>query len=117
MISHELWDQALSTKRSIQEKDIESALNQLIKQYDQNFREEWGRLSSSKKQILQVMVNKGGKNLLSKESIDTNELSYPSSVQRILGSLVADDYIDKINGEYFITNILFRGWIKNLATV
>jgi len=115
MLSHELWDFAVSEKREIQEKDVEIILGQLIKQYDQNFRMEWGRLVSTKKQLLQVIASKGGKNLLSKESLEENELPYPSSVQRTLESLMADDHIDKINGEYFIVNILLREWIKRFT--
>ena len=115
MISHELWDFAFFGKKEIQEKDIEIVLEQLIKQYDQNLRSEWSRLVSTKRQLLQVIANKGGKNLLSKESLDTNELSGSSSVQRTLESLVSDDYIDRFNGEYFITNILFREWIKKFT--
>ena len=111
MISHELWDLANSVKKEIQEKDIDTVLEQLIKQYDQNLRSEWTRLVSTKKQLLQVIANKGGEHLLSKESLDANELPGPSSVQRTLESLVSDDYIDKTNGKYFITNILFREWI------
>lgn len=115
MISHELWDIAISGKKEIREKDIEIVLEQLIRQYDQNLRSEWSRLVSTKKQILQVIANKGGKNLLSKESLDTNELPGSSSVQRTLESLVGDDYIDRIDGQYFITNILFREWIKKFT--
>lgn len=115
MLSHELWDFVISDKKEIQEKDIEIVLEQLIKQYDQNLRSEWSRLASSKRQLLQVIANKGGKNLLSKESLETNELPGPSSVQRTLESLASDDYIDRINGEYLITNILFREWIKKFT--
>lgn len=115
MISHELWDLAVSGKKESRESDIDIVLEQLIKQYDQNLRSEWSRLASTKRQLLQIIANKGGKNLLSKESLDTNELPGPSSVQRTLESLAGDDYIDRINGEYFITNILFREWIKKFT--
>lgn len=115
MLSHELWDFAVFGKKEVQEKDVEIILEELIKQYDQNFRTEWTRLVSTKKQLLHLIANKGGKNLLSKESLERNELPYPSSVQRTLEKLRADDYIDKMNGEYFIVNILFREWIKRFT--
>ncbi len=115
MLSHELWDFAISNKKEIQERDVEIILNQLVKQYDQNFRTEWARLVSTKRQLLQVIAKEGGKNLFSKELMERNELPYPSTIQRTLESLITEEYIDKTNGEYFIVNILFREWIKRFT--
>lgn len=112
MISHELWDFAVTNKKAITEEGIEFVFDELIRQYNQNFHELWTKLISAKKHLLRAIAYKGGRNLLSKESLAENELGYPSSVQRTLGLLVSDGILDKVDGEYFIVDILFREWIK-----
>lgn len=112
MFSHELWDLAVSTRKRILEKDVEAVFTQLITQYDENFREVWSRLISSKRQILNVIARRGGKNLMSKDTIQMYELPYPASIQKTLESLIKDGYIDKVKDEYFIVDILFREWIR-----
>lgn len=115
MLSHELWDYSLTQGKEIKEKEIELVFQELLKQYSQNFSESWNKLIIRKKQLLQVIARKGGHNLLSKESLSENELGYPSSVQRTLELLIADGYIDKIDNEYFIVDILFREWVKRFT--
>lgn len=113
MISHELWDSAVSERRKVKERDIEIVVSQLVKQYDQNFRLDWNRLIVTKRQVLQTIANRGGRNILSKESLSTSELGYPSSVQATLQSLLNEGYIDKFEDEYCVSDILFREWIKS----
>ena len=65
----------------------------------------------SKRQLLKA-VSYGGKQVLSGDYLKKNNLGLPSAVRRTLLSLVGDGYLDKENGEYFFTDILFREWIK-----
>lgn len=115
MFSHELWDYSLSEKNEIREEEIELVFLELLKQYNQNFSEIWNKMIIRKKQLLQIIARKGGRNLFSKESLSENEIGYPSSVQRTLELLIAESYVDKIDNEYYIVDILFREWIKRFT--
>ncbi|MEW6103501.1 MAG: ATP-binding protein [bacterium] len=115
MLSHELWDYAVIQKKGANEKDIGIVFKELLKQYDQNFREHWNRLITTKRQLLQTIAHRGGNNLLSKEILSKNELGYPSSVQRTLELLIADGHIDKVGNTYFMVDIVFREWIRQFT--
>lgn len=112
MLCHELWDFAIAGQKEIKGRDVKIVFNQLVKQYDQNFRLDWDRLIIKKRQVLQTIASRGGRNLLSNYVLSNNELGYPSGVQRTLESLVDEGYIDKCEDEYFIGDILFGEWIK-----
>jgi uncharacterized protein len=116
LLSHELWDYAIANKKKIEEESVKDIFMSLIKQYDNSFRETWERLIGTKRQLLQVIALKGGQNLLSKETLEENDLSYPSSVQKTLKLLTDDGYIDKIEGKHYIVDILFKEWIKKHTT-
>ncbi len=113
LLSHETWDYAvLSKKKEINNNDIDIIFDQIIKQYEQNYKMFWERLTTRKKQVIRTISIQNGKKLLSKKTLDTNELGLPSSTQRTLESLMAENYIDKIDSKYFIVDILFKEWIK-----
>lgn len=111
LLLHELWDSKID-KGLISEKDVQSVLSQVIHLYSQNFHLEWSRLILSKRQLLKAISLYGGKQILSGDYLKKNNLGLPSAVRRTLLSLVEDGYLDKENGEYFFTDILFREWIK-----
>lgn len=111
MFCHELWDLGVS-KGNIQHGDLKYIIDQLITQQAQNFHIEWSRLILTKRQLLKAIANSGGKNILSKEYLSKNDLPYPSSTRRTLISLINDGYIEEYNKEYFISDLLFREWIK-----
>lgn len=112
MLSHELWDYGI-LKKEIREKDIQIVLNQLISQQSQYFYLEWSRLILSKRRLLKAIATCGGRNILSKKFLTRNELEYPSSVHRTLLALSKEGYLDRENDNYYITDLLFREWIKN----
>ncbi len=111
LLLHELWDSKID-KGIISEKDVQSVLSQVIHLYSQNFHLEWSRMILSKRQLLKAISLYGGKQILSGDYLEKNNMGLPSSVRRTLLSLVEDGYLDKENGEYFFTDILFREWIK-----
>lgn len=111
LLLHELWDSKID-KGLISEKDVQSVLSQVIHLYSQNFHLEWSRMILSKRQLLKAISLYGGKQILSGDYLKKNNLGLPSSVRRTLLSLIEDGYLDKENGEYFFTDILFREWIK-----
>lgn len=115
MICHELWDFAIISKKEVGEKDVDNILVQILRQYDQNYREIWNKLSSNKMKILHTIATTGGRNILSKDSLEKNDLGYPSGIQRTLQSLMLENYIDKYNEKYFITDIIFQEWIKRFT--
>lgn len=111
LLLHELWDSKID-KGLISEKDVQSVLSQVIHLYSQNFHLEWSRMILSKRQLLKAISLYGGKQILSGDYLKKNNLGLPSAVRRTLLSLVEDGYLDKENGKYFFTDILFREWIK-----
>jgi hypothetical protein len=115
MLSHELWDYSI-LKKEIEEKDVQIVLNQLISQQSQNFYLEWSRLILSKRRLLKAIATSGGKNILSKKFLTGNEMEYPSSVYRTLLALNKEGYLDRENDTYYITDLLFREWIKKFLS-
>lgn len=114
MLSHELWDYSILSKR-VRERDIGIVMEQLISQYSQNFHLEWSRLILSKRRLLKAIASDGGANIFSKDFLIRNELGYPSAVRRTLLSLTEEGYLDRDDGKmYFITDLLFREWVKKL---
>jgi len=111
LLLHELWDSKID-KGLISENDVQLVLSQVIHLYSQNFHLEWSRMILSKRQLLKAISLYGGKQILSGDYLKKNNLGLPSAVRRTLLSLVEDGYLDKENGKYFFTDILFREWIK-----
>lgn len=112
MFAHELWDFVLA-KGGVGVDDIEQVVRQLITQYSQNFHLEWARLILSKRRLLKAIALYGGKQVLSKNYLEKNELGLPSAVHRTLLSLVEEGYLDRNGNEYFFPDILFREWIRS----
>ena len=113
MLAHEAWDIAMGARKIIDVNDIDAAFRQTIKEYETYFKEMWSSMIHTKKQILQVIAREGGKNLLSKEVMDKNELKGASTIQKTLELLIKDGRIDKEDGQYYIDDVLFREWIKH----
>jgi len=113
MFCHELWDYRI-LKKEIKREDVKLVVNQVAKQHSQDFYLGWSRMILSKRRLLRAIATQGGHNIFSQRFLKGSELGYPSSVSRTLSALMEEGYLERENDEYFITDLLFREWIKNL---
>jgi len=112
MLAHRLWDYGIS-KGKIEAGDAQEMLNELIRQSFEEFQSKWGNLIPSKKMLLKSIAVSGGRNILSKKYMIEHNLGYPSAIRKMLLSLMNEGILDRENGNYFFTDLLFCRWIKD----
>jgi len=112
MLAHRLWDYSVS-KGKAEAGDVQKVVNELISQSFEEFQSRWGNLITSKKLLLKAISVSGGQNVLSKKYMMEHNLGYPSSIRRTLLSLMDEGILDKEDGSYFFTDLLFCRWTKD----
>lgn len=112
MLAHEIWDYNISQGR-VGAGDVQKALERCIQQFSEEFKARWGNLISSKKVLLKSISVSGGRNVLSKKYMMEHNLGYPSAIRRTLLSLMDEGILDREDGNYFFTDLLFCRWVRD----
>lgn len=111
MLCHELWDICYD-KGKVEAKDIDPAIEQIIRNHGDLYITLWDRISFHQKSLLAAIAVHGGENIFSSSFISENTLGAVSSVQKSAAALVDRDLLEKINGGFEYSDIFFKEWIK-----
>ncbi|HVP23458.1 MAG TPA: helix-turn-helix domain-containing protein, partial [Conexivisphaerales archaeon] len=65
--------------------------------------------------LLLAMAREGGSNIYSKEFIDRNDLSGPSTVQKAVRYLEEKGLVDREDGGYAVSDVFFREWLRRMG--
>lgn len=115
-IAHELWDYAeLADKRNIDVEDLNHVIDGLIANQSVLYERTWQLLTLRQRAVLKAGVQRGMKGLLSAAVREAYGLGPPSSVQKALQSLDAQDILDRYKNEYFVVDPIFAAWIGKMS--
>jgi DNA-binding MarR family transcriptional regulator len=90
---------------------IEATITRLLGAYRPMLEAAWQRLTLAKRAVLRAIASEGGRNLLAAEVRRRHGLGPKSSVQRALGSLLAEEWITRENDRYAFVDSLHREWV------
>lgn len=92
--------------------DISGAIREIVGLREDLFYQAFSSLSAHQKGLINALAREGGMQIFKGEFIYQNGLVSVPSVQTSVSALIKKNFIHKENGEYLITNILFREWLK-----
>lgn len=110
-LCHELWDMNLD-KKKVKVSYVETALDKILSEETPFYLTIWDILTLHQRNVLQAIANFGGEKIFSQEFISTSGIGPSSTLQTSIALLIKKGIIEKNNGEYQITDVFFREWIK-----
>lgn len=93
-------------------EQIEETIHEIANMSDSIYKLLFDNFSNTQKSALKIVARCGGVNLLSKEILNTNNIS-KSSLVSALNVLLEKEIIDKTNDIYFINDKLFEIWLSD----
>ncbi|MDR1552024.1 MAG: ATP-binding protein [Prevotellaceae bacterium] len=110
-LASEIWQYMVNSCDVVTKEIVDECSMRLLAHKSDYYMELFDRQSQSRKQLLQALT-KSGKNIFSASYIRTYNLPSAATLQRAAQGLVKDGIVDKINGEYFISDPFFKLFIK-----
>ncbi len=111
MLCHQLWYEGASTKM-IDQNILDKAIEAIMVNQNEYFLKMWESLPTNQKKVLIGVVRSGGKEILSQNYRQVNDLPAASSVERGASALIEKGILDKNNGTYEISDPFFAEWLK-----
>jgi hypothetical protein len=71
----------------------------------------WQRLTLAQRAVLRAVVLQGGREILSADARARHRLGAPSSIQKSLAALTAQDVLLKEDTRYVVVDSLLREWV------
>lgn len=110
-LCHILYDIAEGSR--VREEDIPKALDLLISREATAYMNTWDLLTLRQRQALVSLAEtNAGESPFRPEALQRFGMSQPAVMMRALNSLLEKDLVDKENGNYQITDVFFKRWIK-----
>lgn len=110
-LCHVIWKIAMQSGNTAEEC-IEKAVAEIIDEQSANFTNIWNMMSAKQRNFLMAFALDEPNNPYAKDFILKNSLDSPSSVQRIIKSLLIKQVIERENGNIMFNDIFFPVWIK-----
>lgn len=111
-LAHETWDDVRSLRRrTVGLEDLHSTLTRLLGEHHTVFEESWQRLTLPQRATLRALVFENGRELLSADVRARYRLPGASSVQSALAALARQEVVLKGNGQYVVSDSLYREWV------
>ncbi|MFC1495990.1 ATP-binding protein [Candidatus Margulisiibacteriota bacterium] len=106
-----LWDRCIGIKK-IGKVDITSALKEAIARSSAIYLEIFDNLTHPQKRLLEAISKDSSDSIYSKEFILENELGAATSIQRSIKALIRKGLVEKGNGDYIFSDIIFYKWLR-----
>jgi AAA+ ATPase superfamily predicted ATPase len=113
LLAAEVWQYLIDTKKPVTKKALDYCVKQILALKGDYYLELFDRQSQGRKQLLQSLTV-SGKNIFSIAYINTHGHSSISTVQRAIKELVEDGIVEKLNGEYVITDPFFKAFVAGM---
>jgi hypothetical protein len=91
--------------------DLHTTLRRLLDEQDTLFETIWQHLTLAQRAVLRAVVLQGGREILSADTRARHRLGGPSSIQRSLAALGAQDVLLKEDSRYVVVDSLLREWV------
>lgn len=115
-VAHELWDYAeLTDKRTLDVEDLNHVIDGLVANQSVLYERMWEQLTLLQRAVLRAVAQRGMSRLLSAAVREAHGLGPPSSVQKALQSLDAQDILDRYKNEYFLVDPIFAAWVRKTS--
>jgi endo-alpha-1,4-polygalactosaminidase (GH114 family) len=111
-LAAEIWQYMINSFDVVTEDIVNECSMRLLVHKSDYYMELFDRQSQSRKQLLQALA-KSGKNIFSASYIRTHNLPSAATLQRAAQGLVKDGTVDRINGEYFISDPFFKMFVEH----
>ena len=111
-LAHETWDTVRTAGgRRAALDDLHTTLRRLLDEQDTLFETIWQHLTLAQRAVLRAVVLQGGREILSADTRARHRLGGPSSIQRSLAALAAQDVLLKEDSRYVVVDSLLREWV------
>ena len=111
LLCHILWDERLE-KKVISEKDVENALDTMLKQEGGVYETILDDLTQKQKHLLIALGLEPKAKAFSAQFLSKYHLGPPSSVQKALQNLIERDLLDRENGHFVFQDPFFALWLQ-----
>lgn len=111
-LAAEIWQYMVNSFDVVTKDIVDECSMRLLAHKSDYYMELFDRQSRSRKQLLQALT-KSGKNIFSTSYIKMHNLPSAATLQRAAQGLIKDGIVDKINGEYFISDPFFKLFVKH----
>jgi AAA+ ATPase superfamily predicted ATPase len=111
-LAAEIWQYMINSSEVVTKDIVDECSMHLFVHKSDYYMELFDRQSQSRKQLLQALA-KNGKNIFSASYIRAHNLPSAATLQRAAQGLMKDGTIDKINGEYFISDPFFKMFVEH----
>lgn len=112
-LCHELWNMCHESGHA-KDSDVELALKGLMTNQSYAYTTMWESVRGKQRSLLLAIAKEGGSGIYSKDFIDRNDLSGPSTVQKAVRYLEEKGLIDRQNGSYTISDVFFKEWLEQM---
>jgi len=99
-------------KKYMEKTDVDEALKRILLEQNPYYLSMWDSLTLHQRSVLKSIAYFGGEKIFSQEFIQTSNLGSTSSLQTSLNLLMKKELVGKINGNYEISDVFFKEWIK-----
>jgi hypothetical protein len=113
LLAAEIW-QYVESNTDVTREIVNASLLRVLALKGDYYMELFDHQSKSKKQLLLALCS-SGKNIFSEAYIRANNLPSSATLQRAVEGLTNDGIIDKIGGEYFISDPFFKLFLKDFS--
>jgi AAA+ ATPase superfamily predicted ATPase len=110
-LAAEIWQYTVNSNDTVTKEIVDECSMRLLAHKSDYYMELFDRQSQSRKQLLQALT-KNGENIFSSSYIKKHNLSSVATLQRAVQGLIKDGIVDKINGQYFISDPFFKIFLK-----
>jgi AAA+ ATPase superfamily predicted ATPase len=110
-LAAEIWQYMVNSCDTVTKEIVDECAMHLLVHKSDYYMELFDRQSQSRKQLLQALT-KSGKNIFSTSYIKKYYLPSAATLQRAAQGLLKDGIVDKINGEYFISDPFFKLFVE-----
>ncbi len=112
-LCHAIWE-ICETGSEVSGETVEKAISLLLERESYAYTSLWESFAVNQRRFLSGLVQEhGGIEVYGALFIRNNNLSSPSSVQRVVENLLERDIIDREEGAYFISDRFFQLWVQN----
>lgn len=114
-LCHEVWNCCKSQgSKTVKDTDISKAAEQVMKNQNYAYTSLWDSIRGKQRVLLSSMASSGGKKIFSSDFRDRHSLGAPSTVARAADTLEERGLIEKEEGNYVISDIFFKEWLKRM---
>ncbi|MBI1871133.1 MAG: ATP-binding protein [Chlamydiae bacterium] len=111
LLCHILWDECLE-KKLITPKDVENALNKMLKREGEVYETVLNALTQKQKQLLVALALEPQVKVYSDPFLDKYHLGSSSSIQKALQILIRKDLLDRENDQFVFQDSFFALWLQ-----